>query len=105
MADITFCVNAECPFKDCERHMSRIPDACIKGGGYVSVSDFDGVCKRYIAYLKEESVKITSWLQWVKLFKKIVCPNCKEEPVYASIEGYILTKRCPNCGAKMDLEE
>lgn len=55
MADITFCVNAGCPFKDCERHMSRIADACIKGGGYVSVSNLDSICKRYISYLVEEA--------------------------------------------------
>lgn len=51
MADITFCVNAACPFKDCERHSSRILDACIKGKGYVSLSNFEDVCRRYISYL------------------------------------------------------
>lgn len=66
MADITYCVNAACPFKDCERHMSWIADACMKGMAYVSVGNFDGVCKRYIAYLVEESVKIKSQMQWVK---------------------------------------
>lgn len=53
MADITYCVNAACPFNDCERHMSRIADNCIKGAGYASVTNFDGVCERYIAYLAE----------------------------------------------------
>ncbi len=51
MADITYCINKQCPFKDCERHLSRISDAAIRGKGYVSVSNFDGVCRRYISYL------------------------------------------------------
>ena len=42
---------------------------------------------------------------WEKIAPhKIVCSHCKEEPVYANLEGYILTKRCPNCGAKMNAE-
>ena len=40
--------------------------------------------------------------QWVKTGNKIICTNCGEEPVYANLEGFILTKCCPNCGAKMD---
>ena len=54
MADITYCVNSACPFKDCERHSSKISDACIKGKGYVSVANFDGVCRRYISHIVDE---------------------------------------------------
>ena len=39
--------------------------------------------------------------RWIKSNYKIMCSRCKEEPVYANLEGYILTKRCPNCGANM----
>jgi len=49
MADITYCDNKACPFKDCERHPCRIPEACLNGRGYVSVASFDGVCRRYIS--------------------------------------------------------
>lgn len=57
MADITYCINARCPFKDCEKHLSKISDACINVRGYVSVSNFDGVCKRYISYLVEHECR------------------------------------------------
>ena len=50
MSDITYCVNSDCPFKNCERHLSKN----IKGKGYVSVANFDGVCRRYISYLADE---------------------------------------------------
>lgn len=44
--------------------------------------------------------------EWKKVSGyKIICTNCKEEPVYANLEGYILTKSCPNCGADMRKDE
>ena len=51
MADITYCENRMCPFKDCERHQSKICKACMDGKGYVSVASYDSVCSRYITYL------------------------------------------------------
>ena len=54
MADITYCINASCPFKDCERHSEKIKDAATSGKGYVSVSDWGGTCRRYISYIAEE---------------------------------------------------
>lgn len=54
MGDITYCVNSQCPFKDCERHLSKVSEACIQGRGYVSVASFDGVCRRYISHLVDE---------------------------------------------------
>ena len=56
MADITYCINASCPFKDCEKHSEKIKDAATSGKGYVSVSDWGGVCRRYIGYVVEEVV-------------------------------------------------
>ena len=47
--DMTYCVNAECPFKDCERHSCHID----KKWQFVSLAAFDGVCRRYIDYLVE----------------------------------------------------
>lgn len=54
MADITYCTNTSCPFKDCERHSGKIKDAAMSGKGYVSVSDWGGTCRRYISYIAEE---------------------------------------------------
>ena len=49
MADITYCINVSCPFKDCERHLSQ-----LKGkDGDVSIAALDGTCRRYISYLVE----------------------------------------------------
>lgn len=47
---ITYCVNSDCPFKYCERHMANIQ---VKSGEY-SFADFDSVCERYIRYLVSE---------------------------------------------------
>ena len=41
MADITYCDNKECSFNACERHPTKISEACIKGKGYVSVASFE----------------------------------------------------------------
>lgn len=53
MADITYCINGDCPFKNCDRHHSKIKSAA-KATGYVSVADFGGTCKRYLEFLVEE---------------------------------------------------
>lgn len=55
MADITYCINNQCPFKECERHPSKISRACIDGKGYVSVANYDGVCRRYLSCLADEN--------------------------------------------------
>ena len=47
MADITYCDNNDCTCNHCERHPSKISDACLKGKGYVSVASFEGRCWRY----------------------------------------------------------
>ena len=56
MADITYCANAQCPFTDCEKHLSRALDAYINGQKLVSVAALDGTCRRYIAHLVEEAI-------------------------------------------------
>lgn len=47
MADITYCINSSCPFKDCDKHLCHNK----KKKGLISVAALDGVCRRYIAYL------------------------------------------------------
>jgi hypothetical protein len=50
MADITYCINASCPFKDCERHPLR-----LKGKkGEFRFAALDGTCRRYLAYLYDD---------------------------------------------------
>ena len=48
--DMTYCINNDCPFKDCYRHIAQIP---TKEGIY-SLANFDGVCERYIKFVASE---------------------------------------------------
>jgi hypothetical protein len=50
MADITYCINAQCPFKDCDRHLSRLELSKEK---FVDLANFDSICERYLTYLLE----------------------------------------------------
>ena len=47
MADITYCINASCPFKDCERHPLQLRGKNCEG----SFAALDGTCRRYLGYL------------------------------------------------------
>lgn len=51
MGDRTYCSNSQCPFKKCERHLSQINKKHIKNKIYISVANFDGVCRKYIGHL------------------------------------------------------
>ena len=53
MADIAYCIS-DCPFKDCERHESKIAEEARNGRRYVSIADFAPTCRRYIASVVEE---------------------------------------------------
>ena len=46
---MTYCINFKCPFRDCEKHLSK-----SRNKGKVYVANFDGICKRYIAYMLKE---------------------------------------------------
>lgn len=58
MADITYCINAQCPFTKCERHPNKIADAHKQGQRFVSVANFDGVCRKYIGHLVTEITEV-----------------------------------------------
>lgn len=49
--DITFCIYAGCPFKDCESHLTHLEKQTNRT---VSISDFRGTCRRYIGLLVDE---------------------------------------------------
>lgn len=49
MADITYCLNPDCPFKDCERHSDKAPV-----GVPVSSAYLDRTCRRYMKWLLYE---------------------------------------------------
>lgn len=52
MADITYCMNNECPFTDCERHYNKAPRNVL-----ISMAWLDKTCRRYIGHLVDELAK------------------------------------------------
>lgn len=50
--DKTYCVNASCPFKTCDRHHSHLKG--LPKNTLVSVADFGGTCREYLRYVLEE---------------------------------------------------
>ena len=49
--DMTYCMNRDCPFKDCERHSDNLLKFAGDETIYVSIADFGGTCRRYIEHL------------------------------------------------------
>ena len=50
MKDKTYCINANCPFKECDKHLCRLKKDNQKDK-YVKVVALDSVCRDYIGYL------------------------------------------------------
>lgn len=44
----TYCVNSNCLFTDCEKHLSNVKS---ETNDHVYVANVDGVCRKYISYL------------------------------------------------------
>lgn len=44
----TYCVNSNCPFTDCEKHLSNVKS---ETNDHVYIANVDGVCRKYISYL------------------------------------------------------
>ncbi len=54
--DITYCSNAGCPFKKCERHPAVLKEVRrLYVGATVSVADLSGTCRDYIRWLAERA--------------------------------------------------
>ena len=56
--DITYCSNAECPYKDCERHWSRTKR--FPPGTQISVADMARNCRRYIGRLAQNTKEVSN---------------------------------------------
>ena len=58
---MTYCINSECPFRDCEKHLTK-----SRGKGKVYVANYYGVCRRYITWVLKEVEQMnkidTDWL-------------------------------------------
>ncbi len=46
----TYCINKECPFKSCEKHLKH----CRAKKRKVLVANYDGVCREYISWLLDK---------------------------------------------------
>ena len=44
--DIPYCMNDECPYTDCLRHMKQLKDE--QSGSIISIANFAGKCKQYM---------------------------------------------------------
>lgn len=49
----TYCINSDCPFKKCDKHLQQLKKLKDKSG-YVKVASLDSVCRDYISYLIEK---------------------------------------------------
>lgn len=51
----TYCINDNCPFKKCDKHLQQLKKTKDKSK-YVKVASLDSVCRDYLYYLlyKEE---------------------------------------------------
>lgn len=53
--DVTYCVNADCKNRRCDRHLSVLKKVQRRfPGAMVSVADFSGTCREYIRQLVDE---------------------------------------------------
>lgn len=51
-----YCVNSDCPFKKCDKHLQQLKKLKDKSG-YVKVVSLDSVCMDYLYYLLDEIEK------------------------------------------------
>lgn len=49
---MTYCINSECPFRDCEKHLSK-----SRSKGKVYVANYYSTCRRYITWVLKEVEK------------------------------------------------
>lgn len=54
MKDKTYCINADCPFTECDKHLHQLKNQCEDE--YVRVAAFDSVCRDYIGYLIDDEL-------------------------------------------------
>ena len=55
--DITYCTSEGCPFKECERHQTKLKQVARKfPGRMVSMADLSGTCPDYIGWLIKEEM-------------------------------------------------
>ena len=50
MNNKTYCINANCPFTKCDKHLHQLKKNKCEDK-YVKVAAFDSVCRDYIRYL------------------------------------------------------
>ena len=48
----TYCINGNCPFKSCKKHLKH----CRSKKRKVWVANYDGVCRKYISWLVNEVI-------------------------------------------------
>lgn len=55
MGEKLYCMCNTCPFRDCDKHASRLRG--MEKGQYVRVANLGGTCRRYLDHLLDEVKK------------------------------------------------
>ena len=83
------------------------------GARYVSLAVIEKMATADVApvvrglWIPVRESEITGWNPEFAGYDPIggyVCSECKEEAVFDCNDRYVLSRYCPNCGAKMDKE-
>ena len=75
MKDKTYCINADCPFIECDKHLHQLKNE----DGYVNVAAFDSVCRDYIGYLIDDELYLKRILWGVDMGIRYFCDRCEKE--------------------------
>ena len=52
-----YCINKNCPFKDCDKHLSQLLTTQPDGRTIIGTAALDGTCRRYITWLVKSEVE------------------------------------------------
>ena len=55
MNDKTYCINTNCPFTECDKHLDQLKKNQCEDE-YVRVAAFDSVCRDYLGYLIDDEL-------------------------------------------------
>lgn len=56
MYEKTYCINLDCPFKECDKHLCQLKNIQCEDK-YVKIAALDSVCRDYIGYLVDEIMR------------------------------------------------
>lgn len=73
-----YCVNAGCPFKECEHHLVNLKNTGCKRRS-VKVANMDGVCRKYIGWLVDKTSELHRAVKFQEGISNIMNNKTKTE--------------------------